>query len=68
VNGLIGLLADKMTAIGQRNAEDVASSILAELVGAVGLARAEPDAAKSDLILERSRRVIGHRLGLETRQ
>ena len=41
---------------------------LRKVGGAVGLARAEPDAAKSDLILERSRRVIGRRLGLEAKQ
>jgi TetR/AcrR family transcriptional repressor of nem operon len=68
VDGLIGLLADKMVAIGRKDARDEASSLLAELVGAVGLARAEPDGAKSDLILERSRRVIGRRLGLEAKQ
>lgn len=68
VNSLIDLLADKLHAIGRPDCQDEASSLLAELVGAVGLARAEPDAARSDLILARSRRVIGQRLGLETKQ
>ena len=65
VAGLSAMLADKLAALGRPDAVDEASSLLAELIGAVGLSRAEPDAAKSDLILERSRRVIGRRLGLE---
>ena len=68
VDGLIGLLGSKMVALGRPDATDEASSLLSELVGAVGLARAEPDEAKSDLILERSRRAIGRRLGLEAKQ
>jgi TetR/AcrR family transcriptional repressor of nem operon len=68
VNGLIGLLAEKMLALGRSHAADEASSLLSELVGALGLARAEPDAAKSDLILERSRRAITRRIGLEAKQ
>lgn len=68
VDGLIRLLADKMVSLGRPDATDEASSLLSELVGAVGLARAEPDAAKSDLILERSRRAIGRRLGLEAKK
>jgi TetR/AcrR family transcriptional repressor of nem operon len=68
VDGLIALLADKMAALGRPDPQDEASSLLAELVGAVGLARAEPSAAKSDLILERSRRVVGRRLKLDAMQ
>ena len=65
VVGLSAMLADKLTALNRPHPEDEASSLLAELIGAVGLSRAEPDPIKSDLILERSRRVIGRRLGLE---
>jgi TetR/AcrR family transcriptional repressor of nem operon len=39
---------------------------VAELVGAVTLARAEPDAAASDAILARSRAQLKRRLGVET--
>lgn len=68
VDDLIALLASKMVALGRPHAVEEASSLLSELVGAVGLARAEPDAAKSDLMLERSRRAIARRLGLDIKQ
>jgi TetR/AcrR family transcriptional repressor of nem operon len=58
-------LAKNLTAIGRADPEDEASSLLAELVGALGLSRAEPNKEKSAAILKRSRRVIGRRLGLE---
>lgn len=41
-----------------------ASSMLAEMVGAVALARAEPEPAAADAILARSRRALAHRFGL----
>jgi TetR/AcrR family transcriptional repressor of nem operon len=58
-------LADKLNTLGRPDAADEASSLLGELIGALALSRAEPDAEKSDLILERARRTIGRRLGLE---
>lgn len=39
-------------------------SVVAELVGALSLARATPDIAQSDRILEASRTALKHRLGL----
>lgn len=48
-----------------QNAAEEAGSILAELVGAVSLARAEPNARRSDEILARSRAALKRRLGLE---
>ena len=43
-----------------------ASSLLAECVGALALARAEPDADRSDAILRRSRDALKARFHLET--
>lgn len=65
VETLAGMLAATLSAMGIRHADDEAHSLLSELIGAVGLARGEPNVEKSDLILARSRRAIGRRLGLE---
>jgi TetR/AcrR family transcriptional repressor of nem operon len=60
-------IAALLTAVGHADAEDLASSAVAELVGALSLARAEPDKARSDVMLERSKRILKQRLGLEGR-
>lgn len=65
VQRLTGRIADLIAAAGQANAEDLASSMVAEMVGALSLARAEPDRARSNLMLERSRRILKQRLNLE---
>jgi TetR/AcrR family transcriptional regulator, transcriptional repressor for nem operon len=58
---------DKMLARAGIDASHTpASSLVAELVGAVSLARAEPDRNRSDAILASSRTSIGRRLGLRT--
>lgn len=57
-------IARKLTAIGADDPDALASSVLAELVGAVSLARAEPDRTASDVILERSKAALKARLGL----
>jgi TetR/AcrR family transcriptional repressor of nem operon len=62
---LTKVIAGHLVALGHDRAEEEASSALAELVGAVTLARAEPEAARSDALLERSRTHLKHRLGLE---
>lgn len=62
---LTKVIAGHLAALGHDRTEEQASSALAELVGAVTLARAEPDEARSDAILERSRAHLKHRLGLE---
>jgi len=59
-------LSDQFTALGFKDPDALASSVLAELVGALALARAEPDPAASDLILARSRAALKSRLGLES--
>ncbi len=57
-------MADLIGAIGRDDAEAEASSILAEMVGALSLARAETDPVRSDAILETSRAAVKRRLGL----
>jgi TetR/AcrR family transcriptional repressor of nem operon len=53
--------------VDDADADAAASSLLSELVGALSLARAEPDPAASDAILERSKAALKRRFGLETR-
>lgn len=65
MHALSATLADSLKALGQLHSEDEASSILSELIGALGRARAESDATRSDLILKRSRQSILRRLELE---
>jgi TetR/AcrR family transcriptional repressor of nem operon len=42
--------------------------MLAEMVGALSIARAEPDPVRSDAVLTRSRESLKRRLGLEIAQ
>lgn len=62
---LTQVIADRLVELDRPHAEDEASSMLSELVGAVTLARAEADPDRSDAILERSRAHLKRRLGLE---
>lgn len=62
---LIDALASHLDALGYRDAQAHATSLLSELVGALALARAEPDRTRSDAMLAASRRHIRHRLALE---
>jgi TetR/AcrR family transcriptional repressor of nem operon len=57
-------LADLIRKSGSKHAEPDADSVHAELIGAISLARVEPDNKRSDAILESSRRAIASRLGL----
>src|SRR5580658_8492441 len=57
-------LAGLLTATGHPDAAAAANSLLAELVGALSLARADPDSLRSDAILERSRAALKTRFGL----
>jgi TetR/AcrR family transcriptional repressor of nem operon len=59
-------LAGKLGELGRAGAEAEAASMLAELVGALSLARAEPDSNRSDAILDVSRTALKRRFGLET--
>ena len=58
-------IADLLTKLGRDAPEDLAASAIAELVGALSLARAEPDKDRSDAMLDRSKRLLKSRLGLE---
>jgi TetR/AcrR family transcriptional repressor of nem operon len=51
--------------LGRAEPEDLATSTVAEMVGGLMLARAEPDQTRSDLMLERSRHILKQRLSLE---
>ena len=61
---LRGYIAGAFAKLGAADAEADASSLLSEMVGALSLARAEPDPAASDAILERSKRALKTRFGL----
>ena len=61
---LAGRLAGLLAGMGDPDPAATASSLLAEMVGALSLARADPDPARSDAILERSRAALKTRFGL----
>jgi TetR/AcrR family transcriptional repressor of nem operon len=60
-------LADELGELGYRESDALAASVVAELVGALALARVEPDRERSDLLLAASRRALRARLGLTPR-
>jgi TetR/AcrR family transcriptional repressor of nem operon len=64
VAGLTAKLEGQLVALGHEGAADIARSMVAELVGALSLARAVGDPAQSDQILQTSRRAVKQRLGL----
>lgn len=64
--GLRQRIADQLSALGREEPEAEASSVVSELVGALSLARAEPDRTTSDAILARSKAALLRRLGLES--
>lgn len=57
-------LAETLSAYGHPDPQTTATGVLAELVGALSIARAEPDPTRSDEILERCRRSLRARLKL----
>lgn len=63
---LKGQLANLLAMLGDAESDANADSLLAELVGALMLARAEPDQRRSDQILLRSRAVLKQRFHLES--
>jgi len=63
--GLRDGLAAKLALLGEADPDQAAASMLAEMVGALSLARAEPEPAKSDDILKRSRKALRERFKLE---
>jgi len=58
-------LAGKLAELGRADADAQARSAVAELIGALSLARVEKDAKRSDAILETSKRSLKRRLGLD---
>lgn len=58
-------IAGPLAQMGHANADEEAGSILAEMVGALALARAEPDPTISDAILQRSLSSVRRRAGLD---
>lgn len=68
VAGLTARLSALIETMGVADADDVAASVLAEMVGAVALARAVEDVAQSDAILRRTRAALLARFALETIQ
>jgi len=68
VASLTALIAEALRALGSAEPQALAGSALAEMVGALSLARAVADPDQSDLILDASRAALKRRLGLETAQ
>ncbi len=66
VAALTERLAGHIARLGRTPAGPLAASVVAELVGALALARAVADPAQSDAILAASRTTLMLRLGLET--
>jgi TetR/AcrR family transcriptional repressor of nem operon len=62
---LAGAIAKLLERMGTPNPTVLASSVVAEMVGAIVLARGATDPARSDEILVSSRRALKGRLGLE---
>jgi len=60
------MLVAQLTRLGVAAAEDAAGSMLAEMVGALTLARAEPEPALSDAILDTSKTALKRRFKLES--
>lgn len=63
---LAAALAQPLRRLGHDDAEALARSLLAELVGALALARCEPDPDRAAAHLDASRRQVLGRLNLET--
>ena len=62
---LTNTLSEKLAALGHVDVDVEARSMVAELIGALSLARIEPDSKRSDAILSASRHQLKQRLGLE---
>jgi TetR/AcrR family transcriptional repressor of nem operon len=67
VRRLTDLIAGKLAELGRDDPAVLASSVVAELVGALSLARAEPERAHATTLLAASRRALRARLGLTER-
>ncbi|MDB5671371.1 MAG: TetR family transcriptional regulator [Alphaproteobacteria bacterium] len=63
--GLRRAVAGLLHAMGREDSDALASSAIAEMVGAMSLARAVADGERSDAILRTSREALKRRLGLD---
>jgi TetR/AcrR family transcriptional regulator, transcriptional repressor for nem operon len=68
VSHLAERITEQLQKLGRQDPAAQAHSMLSELVGALLIARSEPDVARSDAILKASRRSVKQRLGLEKKQ
>ena len=59
-------LASRLAELGRDDAEDIARSVVSEMVGALSLSRAVPDGDQAEAFLSRSRTALKRRLGVET--
>jgi TetR/AcrR family transcriptional repressor of nem operon len=66
VADMTAALAARLEALGRPHATGEARSLLSEMVGALSLARAEPEPSRSDAILAASRAALKARFSLET--
>lgn len=57
----------KLRELGHRDADELAASVVAELIGALAVARVEPDGARSDALLAASRRALRARVEVRAR-
>jgi TetR/AcrR family transcriptional repressor of nem operon len=64
VQAMEGRLAGLLSGLGRADPQAEAGSLVAELVGALALARAEPDAERASEMLRRSRERVLARFGL----
>ncbi len=64
VRGVIAAIGEKLAELGYADPEAEADSLVAELVGALALARVEPSAKRSEAILAASRERLKRRFGL----
>lgn len=66
MDGLRAAFARLLADMGRDDAEALAASAIAEMVGAVALARTVPDTGRSDALLAASRTALKTRLGLNS--
>ena len=65
VERLTGRLQALLQAVGGAPPEDLASSVVAEMVGALSVSRALPPGPEADAVLHRSRSALLARCGVE---
>ncbi len=65
VAALTHIVAGRIEELGHEQPEALARSVVAEMVGALSLARAEPDESRSNQMLADSRELVKKRLGIQ---